>query len=129
MTFENETLVPAFVGPVERPVRPHPAGKPKQWRNAYDDSADAMEAILAVHFPEGSIIDVNFGLGVFYRNGGRDRVTGVDIRPTGDVIANNKDLPFDADSFDVAVCDPPYKRGDGQKYEHRYGWPRKPKLK
>lgn len=121
MTFENETLVPAFVGPVERPVRPHPAGKPKQWRNAYDDSADAMEAILAVHFPEGSIIDVNFGLGVFYRNGGRDRVTGVDIRPTGDVIADNKALPFDADSFDVAVCDPPYKRGDGQKYEHRYG--------
>ena len=48
-------------------------------------------------------------------------MTGVDIRDTGDVVADNKALPFDSDSFDVAVCDPPYKRGDGKKYEHRYG--------
>lgn len=80
-----------------------------------------MQAILELHFPRGTIIDVNFGLGVFYKNGGRERVTGVDIRPTGDVVADNKALPFAIDSFDIAVVDPPYKRGDGQKYETRYG--------
>ncbi len=89
----------------------------------FDRSQDAMEAILGLHFPEGSIVDVNFGLGVFYRNGLRKRVTGVDIIQTGDVdvIADNKALPFASDSFDLAVCDPPYKRGDGKKYQSRYG--------
>ena len=85
------------------------------------DSAEAMEKILALHFPEGRILDVNWGHGVFYRRvKGRD-ITGVDIRPTGDIQCDNRNLPFDDDAFDVGVCDPPYKRGDGKKYEERYG--------
>lgn len=95
--------------------------KPLQFSNVYGDSAETMQAILALHFPEGSIIDMNFGLGVFYRKGGRERVTGIDLKPTGDVIADNRKLPFAEDSFDLAVIDPPYKRGDGDKYEERYG--------
>jgi hypothetical protein len=80
-----------------------------------------MEKMLALHFPEGRIIDVNWGLGVFYKKiEGRD-ITGVDIRPTGDIQCCNRNLPFPDDAFDVGVCDPPYKRGDGKKYEKQYG--------
>lgn len=89
--------------------------------STYRDSATAMCAILDLHFPGGSIIDVNYGLGVFYRHCQDRDITGVDIRPTGDVQCDNRCLPFGDDEFEVGVCDPPYKRGDGQKYEHRYG--------
>jgi hypothetical protein len=97
------------------------AAQPRQFANVFADSTAAMRAILALHFPEGRIIDVNYGLGVFYRLGGRERVTGIDLKPTGDVVADNRALPFADDAFDIAVLDPPYKRGDGEKYEGRYG--------
>jgi len=90
--------------------------------NTYRNSADAVGAILALHFPAGRIIDANFGHGVFYKNGTRKRVTGIDIKATGDVIADNRHLPFGDNSFEVGVLDPPYKRGGGNhRYTERYG--------
>lgn len=79
-----------------------------------------MESLLELHFPTGSIVDANWGSGTFYKRVNRD-VVGVDLRDTGNVIANNQRLPFPDESFDVGVVDPPYKRGDGVKYESRYG--------
>lgn len=84
-------------------------------------SADAMRAILNLHFPRGRILDVNWGLGAFYRQCGHRDVTGVDVRPCGHLQCDNRSLPYGDNAFDVGVCDPPYKRGDGRKYEHRYG--------
>ena len=95
--------------------------KPKQTASIFTESATAIKAILDLHFPEGSIVDLNFGLGVFYKKTPDRKVTGIDLKPTGSIIADNKNLPFEANSFDIAVIDPPYKRGDGQKYEARYG--------
>lgn len=97
-----------------------PRSNVKQYPNVFGESASAMAAILDLHFPTGSILDVNYGLGAFYRKTDRP-VTGVDIRPPAEIQCDNRNLPFEADSFDVGVCDPPYKRGDGVKYEHRYG--------
>lgn len=91
-----------------------------QTGNVFRESASAIAAILGLHFPTGTIIDVNYGLGAFYRQTER-AVFGIDLRPTGDIIADNRRLPLADDSFDVGVCDPPYKRGDGLKYEARYG--------
>lgn len=89
--------------------------------NIHSNSASAMKTILDLHFPEGTILDVNYSLGTFYKNVDRD-VVGVDIRVTGNVIADNKFLPFPDDIFEIGVCDPPYKRGNGdQKYAKRYG--------
>ena len=89
--------------------------------STFGNSADAMRAILELHFPTGRIVDVNWGLGVFYKHC-RDRdITGVDLLTTGDVQCDNRELPFCDGEFDIGVCDPPYKRGDGKKYEKRYG--------
>lgn len=89
--------------------------------STFKNSASAMKAILDLHFPDGRIVDVNWGLGVFYRQCGHRDVTGVDIRPTGHVQCDNRKLPFKDNEFDVGVCDPPYKRGDGKKYKAQYG--------
>lgn len=94
--------------------------KKRQHNNVFRESASAIAAILDLHFPTGTILDANFGLGAFYKKTDR-KVTGVDLRPPAEVICDNRFLPFGDDSFDVGVCDPPYKRGDGRKYEHRYG--------
>lgn len=91
--------------------------------NIHFDSASAMATILDLHFPDGTILDVNWGLGVFYKKTDR-RVVGLDLRPTGDLVADNRALPFAANSFSIGVCDPPYRRGGGDmKYSDRYGNP------
>jgi len=89
---------------------------------AHKNSSDCIKAILDLHFPYGHIIDVNYGLGVFYKLVPNRTVTGIDLKGTGDIVADNKHLPFQTDTFDVGVCDPPYRRGSGNKrYENRYG--------
>lgn len=102
-----------------------------QFHNVFPDSSEAMATILDLHFPAGTILDVNYGLGVFYKRCDRD-VTGIDVRdastipgfkaPTTYLQGDHAALPFAADSYDVGVCDPPYKRGAGNtRYTDRYG--------
>ncbi len=93
-----------------------------QSHNVFPDSATAMASILAMHFPEGTILDVNYGLGVFYKYvEGRD-ITAVDVRPPAKIICDNAALPFEANTYDIGVIDPPYKRGNkNTRYESRYG--------
>jgi hypothetical protein len=89
--------------------------------NVFPNSSEAMAAILSLHFPTGKIIDVNYGHGVFYKLVDRE-ITGVDIRPPAKIICDNRKLPFADNEYDVAVCDPPYKRGNGNEaYQARYG--------
>ena len=89
--------------------------------NIHRDSAEAMRVILSLHFPSGSILDVNYGLGTFYLKVQRE-VVGIDLRSVAPIIADNRHLPFAADSFAVGVCDPPFHRGKGDtKYIERYG--------
>lgn len=89
--------------------------------NVHPDSASAMRTILGLHFPEGNIVDVNHSLGIFYSKVNRE-VIGVDIRPLATIQADNRNLPFASNSFSVGVCDPPYRRGNGDtKYTDRYG--------
>lgn len=92
------------------------------FHNVFTSSSAAISSILNMHFPTGSILDVNYGLGVFYKECQDRDITGVDIRPPAKIICDNSKLPFENDSFDVGVCDPPYKRGTGKnKYANRYG--------
>lgn len=92
-----------------------------QHHNVFKNSASAIESILALHFPEGTILDVNYGHGIFYKNVTRS-VVGVDLKSTGTVVADNRALPFADNTFDIGVLDPPYKRGIGNsRYTERYG--------
>jgi hypothetical protein len=90
------------------------------YTNVYASSAECIRYLLELHFPEGSILDVTYGLGVFYKEVQR-RVTGFDLLSTGNIVGDNRQLPLRDQSFDIGVLDPPYKRGDGVRYEHRYG--------
>jgi len=106
--LEMPDCVPVAVSAVDAGSPPK---KPRQCANVFSESATAVAEILTLHFPTGTILDVNFGLGAFYRKTAR-AVTGVDIRPPAEIICDNRKLPFADDSFDVGVCDPPYKRGE-----------------
>ncbi len=90
--------------------------------NVFRRSADAMRAILELHFPSASIVDVTYGRGVFYQRApGGHLLVGLDVRPTAHVVGHCGHLPFGDDAFDVGVIDPPYKRGDDFRYLDRYG--------
>jgi hypothetical protein len=89
--------------------------------NVFADSSTLMACLLDLHFPGATILDATYGHGVFYKKTKR-AVTGLDLRPTGQVVADNARLPFADDSFDLGVLDPPYKRGnDNNRYTNRYG--------
>ncbi|MDR2718294.1 MAG: hypothetical protein LBB89_09565 [Treponema sp.] len=73
-------------------------------------NADVFAQIINLHIPVGSkIADVTYGNGVFWKNVdvskyeliATDIATGVDCR----------NLPYDNESFDVLILDPPYMEG------------------
>jgi len=73
-------------------------------------NAEIFPEILDLHVPDGArIADVTYGSGVFWRNVDVSRydlipsdiATGIDCR----------NLPYEADSFDALVLDPPYMEG------------------
>ncbi len=73
-------------------------------------NADIFPKILELHVPDGArIADVTYGSGVFWRNVDLSKYT---LLPTD--IADGVDcraLPYDGDSLDAVVLDPPYMEG------------------
>ncbi len=73
-------------------------------------NADLFPQILKLHVPEGAVIaDVTFGGGVFWRKVDRSKYTlkASDIADGIDCRA----LPYDDNSMDCVVLDPPYMEG------------------
>lgn len=73
-------------------------------------NADVFPEILKLHVPEGSIVaDVTWGKGVFWRNVSDDRykVLATDISMGVDC----RKLPYEGESIDCVVLDPPYMEG------------------
>ena len=74
------------------------------------NNADVFPQILKLHVPDGSIIaDVTYGKGAFWR---RVR-TGDYTLHTSDIADGTdcRNLPYDDDSLDCVVLDPPYMEG------------------
>ena len=88
----------------------------------FENSAKAIEAILSLHFPEGTILDVTAGQGTFWRLTSGRKITKGDLlnRDDRDYIGDARNLPFSDASFDLAVLDPPFK-WVGRRYDRRYG--------
>lgn len=87
----------------------------------FKNSAPAMSQIIGRHFPTGSILDLTFGQGVFYKETTRT-VIGCDLlsKPRIKVQADCRRAPFADSSFDLVVLDPPFKTGH-RFYDSRYG--------
>jgi hypothetical protein len=74
------------------------------------DNAPVFADILRLHVPEGSVVaDVTWGKGAFWRHvpDGAYKVFGTDIQTGVDCRA----LPYDSDTIDAVVLDPPYMEG------------------
>jgi hypothetical protein len=73
-------------------------------------NAEVFSAILALHVPKGAVIaDVTYGKGVFWQQVDPDDYTVLptDLQTGVDATA----LPYDDDSLDGLVLDPPYMEG------------------
>jgi hypothetical protein len=73
-------------------------------------NAEVFPEVLALHVPEGSTIaDVTWGKGVFWKNvpEGRYRLLASDLKTGVDC----RQLPYENDSIDCVVLDPPYMEG------------------
>lgn len=83
-------------------------------------NADIFPKILKLHVPRGAkIADITWGLGVFWKKvpegayevHGSDLKTGIDCR----------NLPYENESFDCVVFDPPYMEGFFRKNQGHLG--------
>lgn len=54
------------------------------------------------------IIDATWGLGRFWKRVPDLNVVGIDLRPTGHIVADNRCMPFRAKVADIIVYDPPH---------------------
>ena len=84
-------------------------------------NAEVFPHVLALHVPEGSVVaDVTFGSGVFWRNVQKGKYV---LKATD--IANGIDcrqLPYEEQSIDCVVLDPPYMEGFFRRTEfHKAG--------
>ena len=74
------------------------------------NNADIFPNVLSLHVPEGSkVADVTYGKGVFWRKVQTEKY---DFHPSD--IADGidcRDLPYEKESFDCIVFDPPYMEG------------------
>ena len=74
------------------------------------NNAEIFPNVLRLHVPEGSkIADVTYGKGVFWRKIRKEKY---DFHPSD--IADGTDcrnLPYEDESFDCIVFDPPYMEG------------------
>ncbi|MBI3659865.1 hypothetical protein HY230_05265 [Candidatus Acetothermia bacterium] len=81
------------------------------------DDAELLERMLQFYPREEpkKILDATVNTGRFWKGSTRS-VTGMDIDPSynPDVVGDNRDMPFDDESFDVVVYDPPHVPNQGQ---------------
>lgn len=88
-------------------------------------NADVFPKVLDLHVPTGSkVADVTYGRGVFWKNVPVDAydVHGSDLdpekSPTNESV-DCRDLPYEDNSFDCVVLDPPYAEGFFRRNEDK----------
>jgi len=75
-----------------------------------ETNAEVFPKVLQLHVPEGATVaDVTYGKGVFWKNVPRNRynLKATDIARGVDC----RDLPYESESIDCVVLDPPYMEG------------------
>ena len=78
--------------------------------SVHSTNDSAMSCLASLYFPKGSVVrDVTFGKGVFWKliDTRQFDFLGSDIN--GDIRYDFNDLPFEDNSVDVVVFDPPYR--------------------
>lgn len=83
-------------------------------------NADVFPKILKLHVPAGSkVADVTFGKGVFWKKvpEGLYRLMASDLSKGTDC----RNLPYDSDSVDAVVLDPPYMEGSTRNSAYSTG--------
>ena len=87
---------------------------PSVW---YGDDAQLLEQMLCFYpkKPPKDILDATINAGRFW-TGTRRRIIGMDIDPKHkpDILADNRDMPCESESFDVVVYDPPHIPNQGR---------------
>jgi len=83
-------------------------------------NADVFPRVLALHVPKGSkIADITWGQGVFWK-----KVPAEDYEIVGSDLKSGVDcrkLPYEDESFDCVLFDPPYMEGFFRKSESHLG--------
>ena len=83
-----------------------------------EGNAEVFSLILKLHVLEGSkIADVTYGKGVFWKNVPKDsyEVFATDIS----IGIDCRNLPYEKESFDTVVLDPPYMEGFYRKFANQ----------
>lgn len=94
----------------------------QRWRS----NAHLIADVATLGYLDGTVLDVTYGLGVFWQQWQPDELTACDLDVAKSPFGKSVDftqLPFDDHSFDVVVFDPPYKLNGTPTHgvDSRYG--------
>jgi len=92
------------------------------FRSVYYDQSEILDAIEALHVPDGFECDVTFGNGSFYKNRKRPRLA-FDIEPLADYVQQScsTSLPIESSSLGSVMFDPPFLTYVRAGREHKDG--------
>jgi hypothetical protein len=118
-THQNLLFMPEPQGPTNKRIQGGIATTDVLLSAHISGNAELFPKILALHVPDGAVVaDVTFGSGVFWRNVPKNKY----ILKKTDVAdgIDCRDLPYENESLDCVVLDPPYMEGffrksNGQK--------------
>lgn len=81
----------------------------------HGDNSDLIKAVASLYVKDNdlTIADVTYGKGVFWRKCQHLNVTGSDLVTVPERPYDFRDLPYQDQSFDVVVLDPPYVHSPG----------------
>jgi len=81
----------------------------------HGNNADLLRAVADLYLtPQDTIADLTWGKGVFWKKCPELAVTGSDIVTVPERPYDFRSTPYDDNSFDVAVLDPPYIHSPGK---------------
>lgn len=80
------------------------------------NNADLIKEVVKLYAPDPSltIADVTFGKGAFWKKVPHLKVTGSDLLTVPERQYDFRDLPYEDNSFDIVVLDPPYIHSPGR---------------
>lgn len=80
------------------------------FKSVSDDQQVILDAIKALHCPDGFDVDITWGNGAFWKGRDDAPVLRFDIEPLDDSViqSDSKSLPLESSSVDSVVYDPPF---------------------
>lgn len=94
----------------------------KHYKSVFTDEQELLQALIDIHLKQDIQLDPMYFKGNFYKSGVNTPAHRFDLNPQVDDVeqADARDLPFEDNTFDNMILDPPFMFGGHGKQDQFY---------